>query len=311
MFTDVQKGLFPLVFIPCITICFILYKFGKRSIKGLVSFNDRMEPLYSFTSAALLGTFFFQALPNATGPSGTQTGVIASGFTVLGLYIMLCIQKFQRVSNENPYYVAPELNSVEIRAIINPETVEFQDFYEALNLESERTAEDRLKLADEIAELKKRRRVCILTIVILSILCIFEGFFLVYREPSSIGGNWTIFVFFMLDKTVQSVVVGVSMLHAFFQAETKSYAAITVIWAVVCILSTVPALADMDWTMCFIMVNHLATGIFYALAGGFLLWIALYYVWIDRAKVDKVDTIYRLFIFGVVSVVCWVNGYFI
>jgi zinc transporter ZupT len=224
---------------------------------------------------------------------------------------MLCIQKFQRVSNENPYYVAPELNSVEIRAIINPETVEFQDFYEALNLESERTAEDRLKLADEIAELKKRRRVCILTIVILSILCIFEGFFLVYREPSSIGGNWTIFVFFMLDKTVQSVVVGVSMLHAFFQAETKSYAAITVIWAVVCILSTVPALADMDWTMCFIMVNHLATGIFYALAGGFLLWIALYYVWIDRAKVDKVDTIYRLFIFGVVSVVCWVNGYFI
>jgi len=311
MFTAVQKGLFPLVFIPCFIICFILYKFGKRPLKGTASFNDRMEPLYSFSAAALLGTFFFQALPNATGPSGTQAGSIASGFIVLGLFIMLCIQKIQRVSNENPYYVSPELNAIEIRFLINPETIEFVDFYEAFDLESDTTAEDRLKLADERAELKKRRRICILTIVILSILCLFEGFFLVYREPTALGGNWSIFVFFMLDKTIQSVVIATSMLHSFMQAEIRKYFLIVGIWCTACILSTVPALADMDWTLCFTMVNHVATSIGYAFVGGFLLWIALYYMWIDRVRVDKCDTIYRLFVFGVVSIICWINGYFI
>ena len=284
---------------------------GKRSIKGLISFEDRMEPLYSFSAATLLGTFFFQALPNATGPSGTQVGTIASGFTMIGLFIMLCIQKCQRVSHDNPYYTSPELNSIQIRSLLNPDTVEFVDFYEALNLESETTAEERLRLADERAELKKRRRICILTIIILSILCIFEGFFLVYREPTALGGNWTIFVFFMLDKTVQSGVIGVSMLHCFMQAEPIKYIIITVVWCVICILSTVPVLANMDWSLCFIMVNHLATSIFYSFAGGFLLWIALYYMWIDRVRVDKADTIYRLCIFAIVSIICWLNGYFI
>lgn len=312
MFSDLQKGLFPLVAIPCFVVCLLLYKFGKRPVLGTTSFNDKMEPFYTISGATLLGTFFFQALPNATGPSGTQIGVIASGFTVIGLFVMLCIQKCQRVSNENPYYISPELNSVEIRSIIDMEKMEELDFYQPLNLVSEQTAENRLKLADEVAELKKRSRICILTIVIMSILCIFEGFFLIYREPTAIGGNWTIFVFFMIDKTVQSIVIGVSMLHAFYHTRKRNwYLILSVWWCVVCMLSTVPVLANMDWTVCFILVNHLATSIFYALAGGFLLWIALYYIWIERIRVDKIDTTYRLIIFGLTAALCWVNGFFI
>lgn len=312
MYSITQKVLFPFVIVPIGLILLFLYRFGKRPLKGTQSMTDRLELLYSFSGATLLGVFFFQALPNSTGPSGTQVGMIATGFTFIGLFIMIIIQKCQRVTQENPFFVSPELNSVEIRSIVDSEKMELVDYYQASDLESGKVSEDRLKLADEIAELKKRRRICILTILIMSLLAIFEGFFILYREPTALLSNWTIFTFFITDKMVQTVVIGTSLLHAFYHSTKRRWYLITSIWwMLVCMLSTVPVLANMNWTDCFTMVNHVATSIFYACAGGVLLWIALYYVWIDRIRVDKADTSKRLVVFGGVAVVCWLNGFFI
>jgi zinc transporter ZupT len=310
MYSDVQKGLLPLVGIPCLIIFYGLYRFGKRAVRGTRTFGDRMELLYSYTAAALLGQFLFQAFPNATGPSGAQVGVIVSAFIMLGFFVMLCVQKCQRVSHDNPYYVSPELNSIEIRSVINPETMEAAEYYHNMDPDSPVSAEDQIKLQDEIAELKKRRRLCLLTMIVMGFLCVFEGFFVVYREPTAPGGGWAVIIFFVIDKIMETIVVSVAMLHAYLHCKgLYMYGAAG--WTVTVILSTTPVLANMTFTESFVVVNHMATSIFYAFAGGILFWIALYYIWIDRKRVDKTDTVLRLGIFGCAASMSWCTGYFI
>ncbi len=312
MYSDIQKALLPLVTcITCSILFLLLYRFGKRPVRGTKSLDDRLELLYSYTAAAVFGNFLFQSFPNAIGPSGSQVGVIAGAFTFVGFFIMLWIQKRQRVSHDNPYYVSPELNAIEIRSIVNNETMEMVDYYQACELDSESVAKDRLQLQDEMAELKKRRRICLLTVVILSVICIFEGFFLIYREPTALGGTWSIFVFFVIHKMMESLIIGTSLLHSYTHTHIKTYLLYSMWWVFICIISTVPALTSMPWTDSFTMVNHLATSIFYALAGGVLFWIAMYYIWIDRRKVDQCDTTVRLIVFGVTGGVCWLVGFFI
>lgn len=312
MFALPQKILLPLICFPVLLIFYLLYRVGKRPIRGSNTYEGRMEPLYSVAAAAFLCQFFFQILRNATGPTGTSVGVLISAFVVLGFYIMLCIQKCQRVTHDNPLYVSPKLAScVEIRSIVDAESMTLVDYMKIDDPESTEMADNRLQVTDEVAELRKRRRICVLTIVVSSLICFLEGFFLVYREPTTIGGNWVIFAFFVAGKFLETFAIGVTMLHAYVHTRTNEYAVAAVWWAIVCTLSTTPALTDMDWARCFEVVNHLATGIFYALAGGIIFWIALYFVWMDRLRVDKRDTAKWLALFGGTAVVAWVIGYFI
>lgn len=310
MYSDVQKGLIiPLIAFPSLLFLFVFYRIGKRPLYGSNMFGDRMELFYSYTAAALLGQFLFQALPNATGPSGPQIGAFVSLFVLVGFYVMLCIQKYQRVSHTNPHYVSPENNSIEINSLLDRESMEIVEYYHAVDLESESAALDRLQLSDENAELRKRRRIFVLTLVILIILCILEGFFLVYKP-----NTWLTWVFFIVDKYLETCVIGVSMLHSLIHATTEReprwYLYCSLIWVTIASLSTVPMIADMSYDAVYLMVNHLATSIFYALAGGVLFWIALYYIWIDRKRVDKQETVVRLVIFGITGGISWVVGFF-
>jgi len=309
-YSTLQKSLLvPLFAVPSLCLFYGMYRFGKRPLLGTQTFTDRMEPLYSFAAAALLGQFLFQALPNATGPSGPQTGAFVSIFVMIGFFVMLCIQKYQRVSHTNPYYVSPENNATNIVSSIDHESMELVEYYHAVSLDSDEIAAERLQLSDENAELRKRRRINALTIAIMSILCMLEGFFLVYRKTA-----WTAFAFFIVNKLIETLIIAISMLHAFIHATTEReprwYLYISLWWVLICVLSTVPMLVDMSYDAAYIMVNHLASSIFYALAGGFLFWIALYYIWIDRKKVDRRDTVVRLIIFGVTGALSWVVGYF-
>ena len=113
-------------------------------------------------------------------------------------------------------------------------------------------------------------------VAFMAFLCIMEGFFLVYREPQTLGGSWVVFVFFILDKCMETLIVSVSLLHAFIHIKWKTYFFWSLIWVTICIFSTVPAISLMKWNDAFNMVNHIATSIFYSFAGGLLFWIALF-----------------------------------
>ena len=311
MYSEVQKGLIvPLIAVPCLALLYAMYAFGKRPIMGNGTFEDRMEPFYSYAASALLGQFLFQALPNATGPSGPQIGAFVSLFVMLGFFVMLCIQKYQRVNHENPYYISPENNSSCIVSSLDHDTVQLVEYFHATDLESDDVARQRFQLSDERAELQKRRRIHVLTVIIMIILCVLEGFFLVYRPAS-----WKLWAFFIMHKFMETMIIGVSMLHALIHAtgerERRWYLYTSLLWTSVCALSTLPMLVDASYNVIYKIVNHLATNIFYALAGGILFWIALYYIWIDRKQVDKRDTVLRLGIFGVTAAVSWVVGYYV
>lgn len=310
MYLVVQKALFiPLTALPGIVVLCLLYVYGKRPLVGTQTFGDRMEYLYSFSAAMLLGQFLFQALPNATGPVGPQLGAFVSLFVLVGFFIMLCAQKYQRVAHTNPLYVAPEGTSVEIVSILNRQSMEIVEFYHAIDLEATTAPDDRFQLMDETAELRKRVRVTTVAVGVLSILCLLEGIFLVYRPHT-----WFTWGFFLLDKLLETVVVGVAMLHALFHATTerqmRRYLYYSIGWILVSSCSSIPAIADMDYLTAYAIVNHIATSIFYALAGGILFWVALYYIWIDRKRVNRRQTVIRLAIFGVSGGIMWAVGFF-
>ncbi len=284
MYSAVEKALFPLVSIPCMLLLYLLYRFGHAPPRH--QFNGRMEPLYSFTASAIISKFLFQALPNATAPSGAQIGALVSGFIMLGLFIMITVQKCQRVSHLNPFYTSPEHSSFEIRSVIDHDKMEVQEYYQASDLDSPTIAADRLTLQDELSELRKRRHIFGLLLSIMSFISILEGFFLVYAESVVLGGGWAVFAFFTLSKLIDSAVIGVSLLHAYIHAKGERmwnwYRIAAVYWSILTGLSTMPVMVGMQWTDAFVVINHLATSIFYALAGGILLWLGLYFLSIDK-----------------------------
>jgi hypothetical protein len=314
MYSPTQKALIPLVILPSFVISLLLYRFGKRPRPGQVrTFSEEMELFYSYLAAALLGKFFFETLPSATGPSGQNVSVLVTGFIIMGFFAMVILQKAGRVWQNSDFYVAPEINSKDIRSILDHGTMEINEYFSAESLLSEETATDRLELQDEYAELRKRRRIAFLTLVIMSIISIFEGFFLVYRVNSTPGGTWTLFSFFYVNKLMETLIVNIAMLHALLQCEsrTKPYWIWSGSWLIVCVLSTLPVLCGMTWESSYQMVNHLATSIFYAIAGGILFWISLYFTWIDKRKVDRCETCSRLVVYGVTLVVSFLVGFFL
>lgn len=312
MFSIVQRALLPvLVSLPSFIILYTLYRFGKRSLPVNETFNDRLDYAYSFSAAALLSQFLFQALPNATGPTGPQIGAFVGGFAMVGFFIMLCMQKWQRVNHWNPYYIssAESGNSVEIISSLDHEKIELVEYHHVTDLESEQVARDRLELQDEAMELKKRRRLAALVLIVMTILCVLKGFFLVYREAS-----WFTWVFYIVDKWVETGVVGITMLHAFFHASAKTpraYLYCSLAWVVCgCIGSTIPAVVPISQLYAALVANHLATSICYAFTGGFLFWIALYYNSMERKRVDKRDVLIELSVFGATAGLGWITGYF-
>jgi len=316
MYSVLQKALFPIVSITTMALLYFFYRFGIAPIRGgLREYGERMEPFYSFAAAAIIGKFLFQSLPNATGPTGAQVGALVSGTAMLGLFIMLCIQKCQRVSHHNQYYTSPELASVEIRSVINHESMEIQEYYQANDLDSPDVPKDRLQLQDEMAELRKRQRIFILLLIIMTFIAVMEGFFLVYSEPAVLGGSWAVLCFFFLNKMIDSGIIGTALLHGYIQAKGERsinwYRVYAVIWSVVCGLSTLPVLVGMSWSDAFNMVNHIATSVFYSFGGGFLLWIGLYFSSIDRRKSNKKENAVRLVIFAVTAAVCCLVAFFV
>lgn len=305
MFNDVQKSLLPLAIIPSAIICIILYRYGKRGIfmEG-ETLERRLFWCYPLISSLLLGEFFFQAVPNSTG----NTSFI-SAFIVLGFFLVFCAQKFSRVWHDNPYYVSPESSYLEIHNAIDLRKMELEEFHH-FDPTDEESSNEKRELEDEFTELKRRRFIVRLTFLIMCIMCVLEGFFLLH----STWDPWLVTGFFVLDKLMESCIIAIGGLHAFFHAPKEKhyneYIILATFWCICVCCSTIPVIVGMSRDEALAIVNHTATQVFYALAGGVLFWIALYYICIDRRQTDKKEMAIYLIIFGVGSSISWVVGYF-
>jgi hypothetical protein len=276
-----------------------------------------MEPFYSAMAGATLGQFFFHTLPNSSvhGTTSTLDYPAISAFVMIGFYAMLWLQKYGRVWHVNPYYQAPEVSSLELRHIVDAQKMCIVTYHHMTELDSDEIAQNRLTLEDESAELDKRRKLAVLMLCIMSFTCILEGFFLVKRQHTAVGGTWMLLVMFWVDKAAESGIMAVVMLHAWLHGMEEFrynwYALMSLVWVLVCTLSALPVLVGVRQAQAAYILHHSATSIFYALAGGILFWIALYFVWIDRKRTDKRETVIRLVLFGATAVTSWVTGFFI
>lgn len=322
MYTEAQKAILPLFVIPAAIVLGLLYRYGRKSFHGTETFTARMDYMYSFVAASMMGEFLFQAFPNSSLPMIAHNitiiepghpplnSSIPSIFIMTGLFLMLCVQKYSRVWNDSPNYSAPDAGLVEIRNIVDSDSMESLDVFQANGLDNDSIGEQRFVLQDETAELRKRHILVMITITICMALSVFEGFFLVYQH----GNPWVIICVFWLDKVMETAVIGISMLHAYYHIQFNRarnwYLFGSIFWLLVMVVSALPALLDLSREQATVIVTHLATSIFYALAGGVLFYVAIYYLHIDMRRTDVKETVVRSFIFAVTAGVSWVVGYF-
>lgn len=306
MFNDAQKSLLPLAIIPSAIVCVLFYKFGKRGIsKDDDTMEKRLAWCYPFIASLVLGEFFFQAVPNSTGNTS-----FVSAFIMLGFFLVFCLQKYSRVWHDDQFYVSPETSYLEIRNVIDLKNMKLGDCMYIDILDDENVVEGKMTIRDEYAELTRRRFIVYLSFIIMCTMCILEGFFLLH----STWDPWIVTVFFILDKTMESCIISIGGLHAFLHAPNERnqnmYIILASIWCMATACSTLPLITGMERPEALNIVNHIATQIFYALAGGILFWIALYYVCIDQKKTDKREIIVYLAIFGIGAAISWTVGYF-
>lgn len=315
MFTEVQRGLFPIVSIPCMILFYQMFKFGKRSLIGSQLLEDRLDPFYSYLGSSLLAQFLFQVLPNATGPMGIQTSVLISLTIMIGFYIITIIVQRMRLHQSNHNYVAPEYNSLSIVSLLDRQSMEIKEYLNVIDPEAADTADNRLTLADEAAEIRKRRKLTGILMLIMTFMCTMEGFYIVYREPTTMGGPWLCLILYWVQKLLQTMSVSIMMIHALFQCNPRRrpnlYVIGSIFWTCVVIGSTMPAVVEMSFTEVFAMVNHIATSMCYAFAGGVLLFFAYYYIAMDRKRVDSCDLTIRQLVFLGAWIVPWVVEFFI
>lgn len=280
------------LWLPCGIIAFLLYRFvGRRALEAGSTFGSRMEVLYTFMAGSLLGQVLFQEQPNSNNFEYSTL------FMFIGFFVLYALQKLGRVCQWNPRYVAPS-DSIEIVHLLNPQSMELQQYLRVDNPDDPAVPHDRMTLEDEKAELRQRRQVCVLTLVVLVVLSVLEGVYFVFRGPQ----EWVYLAFFAVDKLVEMAVVCVACLHALW------FTPWTIAWVFVVMGSALPALLGMVPDAAEIIVVHPATQLFYGLAAGVLFWVALYYVRIDRKNTDVRETVLRLFIFGASGALSWAVG---
>jgi len=297
-FTDVQKGILPVVAVPCLVISFLLYKFAKRPMLIGETMGKRMEYFYSAVAAALLGHIIFGIMPNMSQPYPICIGA--------GFFVMMCLQKLSRVWKENDF-VSTDLNDNEIHDLVDNNTMKLKTILVEDDLASDNIALNRKRITNQVDEFKKRRAIAAILLFCMFIIAPIDGLYL-----SEYGKDRTIMVImFWISKLMQTIVVSVCMIHAFFHGNEVGripwYPLWSIAWAFVCAISSLSAILNFEG----IVENIPAVMVFYALSTGVLFWVALYFVWIDRKETDRKITIIRLIVFAVVFIVVSITSLFI
>jgi hypothetical protein len=313
MFANIHNILLP-IFVPIITIfiIFIMHFIGKLPLKGDKTFLDRMQTFYTFTGANLLGKFLFFSLPDAIGPSVSQKSVFLSGLVFAGFFGMYVIFKLDRINHTNHNYLSPPTDtSMDIKHVLDRETMTIKEYISMNNLDNVQTSMDRFQMDDEKSILRRRSIISITTLGVLSLTCVLEGFFLIYKEAYAVGGSWSTFSFFLVDKIMETVTICTVMLYAMYHCKKYNYWVCATCWIIVAFCSTIPIMSGMTWQESYVIVNSLATNIFYAISAGCVFFLALYFIWIDKSRTNKKEIFIQILVFCASGTLSWMCGIFV
>jgi len=177
-------------------------------------------------------------------------------------------------------------------------------------LEEDLVTEDRddyFKCNKSIKELKKRRHIVRVFFFGMVSMLIFDGLYFARDGNGTTVG----IIMFWCSKILQTFAVSGGLIHAYFHKKSRTrynwYIVASSFWAIVCGLSTLPAMLDYQS----IVYDDIAISILHALSAGILLWSSFYFWRVDFEDVSTRCATIRRILFALAFGLTWVCSFFI
>lgn len=304
---QVQRGIFPLVIIPCGIILFVLHKIGKLRLNGETRWGERVDWITGAASGALFGQFIFHAWPTVSSDIAIVPLCVFGGF-----FGMICFQKLERLVKHKS-----ELLSVELYDIIDNDTIQEKAVYSPDSLADEHIPEEIVRVGMQNGELWRRRCITWILIVTLSLLALAEGVYFCFHAADDNGTPLGAKIaLYWINKCVETYVVGSAMLFSVFHGREERkrswFGPVSLVWCVAVVTgSTLFAAAGLTWDQAVQVVMHPATTVVYGVCAGIIGWTAMYFCFIDVRRTTWKKTLVRLGLFGGMAGISCVTGVFL
>jgi len=322
-YTEVQKWFTALVVIPCTAVCVLFYKYAKRRLPGKTETQARrMEKWNAILAGATMGQFFCHTLRKGLIDTGIVTASrdiwgynILIGFVLLSFFVLLCIDKYSLVWNDNPFHTVDGIYMSGAENLLDRDHVEETRYHESNDVTSEAYAVESFSRMDSKRIVQIKRRRAILLFFIMLVLVVIEGAYLVYRQHAAWGGPATLVAMYWIDKIMETVVLCAALIdgnvHAWEDGKHRYFWVMGCIWCVAVLLSTMPVLLAKSTAHIATWVEFWLTGIVHAIAGGMLFYVSIYFTFLDRPGTDKRDMCARIFLWLGACVIAYVTGIFV
>lgn len=315
VFSAGQKALYVLNAPVCVVVGFFIWRSSKIKLEDNESLLERFNWLYAITSGALVVKLLTNVLPHASQVFAYYA-LAVTGATLTFL-CMVIVQQCTRVWHANESYISPSSVVEHQEPLLNTSRMEENTHVRVSQLSEVR--EHLIKTQDIVKDKTKRRvivGVLYWTIIYLTVL---DGFYAVYWSDKSPAGTWGISGLSWVSRLFDSCIIYCGLVHALIPFMSKqrwykwffSYSALSFVWFVTLVLSTLPALVNMTVDQATSIVTHPAWAFCYGLGGGILLWMVTYFVWLSGPAPTRASVKRRLIIFCATIVVGTVVGMFI
>jgi hypothetical protein len=284
------KVTLPMSSIPALVVLVLVYRVSKKKVDDASVIDDQLIYLYHFVSAALYGYIFSLLMPKFDKQYPIAIAV--------GFFAMLILDKivFLWRDKEHISYERTILTDIYEEGHIKDRLLE--------ETPANRTGIETASLNNQHYELKSRRILSTFLFLCLIYVTVIDGLFLASTDTN----DAVAVVLWYLVTVCKTLVISLSLIHAFFHPHTccgiSFYTIFALVWFIVATLSALPSILEYRE----IVEEIPGVMIFYAFFVGCLIWYGFYFLQIEKKKTTKRSKIIGLAVFGltitVVSTIC-------
>jgi len=324
-----QKVFTALAGLPTLVVWVGLYVFAPKRNFRTEDPYEKMQWMYAVMSGVMIGQLLGHALPNSTFYSNTRVPFMAA---IFGILFVVAFAKLCRVFGYAKYqplaktaWEPAELFDDEGRetgnTVIRQENVLLDESYTGMDSEYVTSTEDPRILPASTANLTAsdasdirwiRRRMFEILYITVCAMVIFEGFYLAYNASNAVP-ELSIPCFYLM-KAIQALMLACFAVYAydhmrarrFLRANYYGWAAL--VFAVVCVCSTIPAILDLPFETISAIVESGVFGAFYEFFAGVLATVAFFFIAREEYKPTRKGEIIWLALFSVGALSVWALG---
>jgi hypothetical protein len=316
IYTQVEQGVLPLAgLVLCPIISLLCYLYVNKLLRRTETLTHRAELFYVTISGVLLGQFvclvFFKVVDNE------EYNRYVTILVLFGVFVMECIQRFARVCNANPLYVAPprSLSEEEAQITLNRRRDAENEYVQMEDASDESVPNTIFTTHDIYYDNMQRYRILVVMCIVMTFVATIDGLFLIYNAPTTpTDVGLTVFAFY-INKALQSICVFGAMTHAklhWLQGRRKKivWGVFTCAWSLIVFCSTLPVIIGTTYDDIAIGVESFATIGFYSFSGGVMLWLSQYFNEQRAKQTERGDTLKLMSVFGMSLLLSWITGMF-